>query len=244
MIHLFIIDIERAKTALLKDGSIIDNESTSKIIKDGIINTNIKNKDTLYTSFCSYLSLDYAFEKIYKQQIPKIIKDSNGKPCFVKAAGGNKLPLFNISHSENMVAICFYDGIDNNELDYLKLGVDIQHHKHLLNKELIEAKMPKNVNNCCQNNAKTDILIDFYELSLDENKLEKTIGFSSFATDLKEGDNECFFDKWVRTEALMKADGGGFKAFPHILTLFSQALVLSYEFTYSGEKYSIALALL
>ena len=244
MIHLFVVDIEQAKASLFDDTSLVESESFSRVFKNGIVNTKGKNTDTLFTSACAYLSLELAFEVIYKKQMPKIMKDNYGKPCFIKDYCGGNIPLFNLSHSKSLVAICFYNPTDSMELVFSKLGVDIQHHKCLQNKELLETKMPENINNCLQNLKKDEISIDFLKLSADGKTLEKANGFSRQDTSVKDGSDKDFFDKWVRTEAVMKADGRGFGAFSLVPSLLLKACIFSFEFTYNSESYSIALALL
>ena len=133
MIDIAVIDITQVKKALLSGEISLENcKELFYLYSDANINTGGRNKDILYTRLCAYRALECFYEILYNEKMPPIVRNKFGKPYFhVDGTNAISLPLFNLSHSEELVAIALYKSSEPGENAISQLGVDIQYHKKL-----------------------------------------------------------------------------------------------------------------
>ena len=203
------------------------------------LNKDAADKNNLYIRVCAYRLLEHVYKEKYGEQIKAIVRNDFGKPKLTDDAYGFD---FNISHTENTVALAYLEKGDKGQ-KYGSVGVDIETRKKLCKTEKLAQKYLKNVNNSIQIMPFLPFNVEFYEILLGE-KNEKflplsTPCFDAASTDL---DND-FFDRWTCLEAALKADGRGFAGFKDSTKTLEQAQIQAYRFAYKSNEYSLALAL-
>ncbi len=145
-------------------------------------------------SALAYALLNALYLKIYGSPSPKIKRLDGGKPCFVGAGA----PSFNISHTEGAVlAVIDTDGAD--------IGADIQ--------SAIKPDMASRLLERYDflSSVKAGAAIDNLVFLVAERGENGELSFSELSTPLCEKASS-FEARWTLCEALLKADGGGFRS--------------------------------
>jgi len=200
-------------------------------------------------SLGAYLTLAQAYEHITvglgkREKMPPLYRDLLGKPHF-KESG--ILKAFSISHAGELVTVALSD-------TEAAIGVDVEEERELKNPDKISSRLCINENSSLQNIEKEQVKYLFASMREDggidsfspvpdiildymNDKKEKKKGE-------KEAKNESLFRLWTLTEAMLKADGGGFCSIRKLCEIASRARCLSVAFNLSGRRVFLSAAAL
>jgi phosphopantetheinyl transferase len=193
----------------------------------------------------AYSALGAVYERLSAtigraEKLPSLSRDLVGKPRFTSACGVFK--GFSISYSGELVAIALSD-TDG------ALGVDIESERQLKNPEKIENRLCGGV---CEDlgfiesggvsyylvalstDGRMRSFVKIPDASLEYLGREKNY---TSAKEKRRGDTETpLLQKWTLTEALLKADGGGFCSIQDIDRIKSHALCESVSLILNGKR--------
>ena len=235
MIELTIVDISEYLALKMNAPSLSKKEN--EILKKSGKAYNGKSKEDLYRSLAGYIILDLLLKDKYSSCLHDIRRDVNGKPFFVDES--KVLPEFSISHSGEVCIIALNDKKTCNGLNF---GVDIEQRRKIMHADKLEIKYLKDVNNYLHTVKPLDADFKFYRLDGTMVLLQNSL-INNFSIEKREG-KEDFFNKWCILEAVLKADGGGFKNFRYVKSLLNASLISTFDFELNQRKYSCALAVL
>ncbi len=166
----------------------------------------------------AYSLLSCLYEKIYGKQMPNIARAERGKPYFL----GEGTPSFNISHTDG-AALAVIDTSD------AEIGADIQIEVSDEKAQKICKRFPF-INNAAPSVPITDYkLLVFHNGGLSEPSAQCTPTLDTQLSD--------FSAKWALTEAILKAEGGGFTSARNFLSIKPRA---SLSFIINNYRFSIA----
>ena len=199
----------------------------------------------------AYSALGAAYEKLSAAigragKLPALFRDLVGKPRF--ATPGGVFKDFSISYSGELVAIALSDTCGD-------LGVDIEAERELKNPDKIEKRL------CCGIEEDLGFIenggVCYYLTSLSSEGRMKApvkipdasleyLGREKNYTSAKEkrrGQTETpLLQRWTLTEALLKADGGGFCSIEDIDRIKSRSLCESASLLLNGKRIYISVA--
>ena len=155
-----------------------------------------KNEKQKRERVFSYELLRRAYEDLFSEKMPEILRDENGRPYF--SSGDVD---FNLSHDGEMAALILSDEG--------RCGIDIQRTGARVSDRLIkktEKKYEENkISDLIKNGGEIDRKIFIYTVS-DNGEISPA---RNEAYEISESNSEDFFTLWTDIEAVSKADGGG-----------------------------------
>lgn len=232
MISLMVVDASDYLAAKRLNPLLIQKEK--EVFEKAGLAGDKKSKTDTYTSLAAYLSLEYFLKKCGKE-MPNITRGENGKPEFVPCT--ERMPEFNVSHSKG---VCLIAINSEKTCKGVKIGVDIEQNRHVLHQEGIQDRYLQNVNNYLQNTSLDNINLKVYSLSTQTLEPQELSGHATIAP----VDGSGFFDRWCTMEAVLKADGRGFKSIKNFDALFRASKLSVFSLNLNSQIYTCALAVL
>ena len=246
MIYTFVVDAADTPTAGL-DG-LLRAFSLYGMVKEG--------KDELGNGrrAAAWCAVGSAYEWLTEElgrrrSLPLFHRDLLGKPI-MEFSEGDLIKSVSISYSSGLVAIAFGDNPKG-------LGVDIEEERELKNPEKIENRITINVNDDLQFLQKNSVVY-YYAKQEKDGRLSSFMRIPDCVFD-RLGDKPHFnsqrekrlgaqpvstLQKWTVTEALLKADGGGFCRLGELCEIKRVALCESGAFNHRGRTVYLSIALI
>lgn len=183
-------------------------------------------------SLAARAALGALYSHITNRRMPEVLSDGNGKPYVCENNA-----FISISHTDSFAAAVLSDEGE--------VGIDIEGECDPDKAGRIEARYLKNVN--------LDLLsvgnnVELFWLKTDKNGSPcEIIPLADAAkiaclSDTAEVGGARFEQRWTLLEAVLKADGRGFGAYPEINTIATHCYATAYELEINGKRLYLSVA--